>query len=182
MCGYVIMSYSAVIKYHYNTCMSSIVHGSISGIIISVCEGLFEIFQYARTLALLFVISCQSDKYRLRIAGYDANQSTMRDLLTMSNQRNEPHFLNINNMRFTTYDNDNDMFYLGNCTMPSYGNKAEKYVGWWYYICAYRYSSSFLPRDMYCPSGGRSGHYRCQSWPTDAMYGLLTLRLTLIPN
>ena len=70
--------------------------------------------------------------YRLSIAGFDSDLSTVRDSLAVHN-----------GMAFSTRDNDNDL-YDGNC--------AERFLGaWWYASChhsnlnGFNYNNGSLP-------------------------------------
>lgn len=80
-------------------------------------------YKYARYSK--FAVKGEDDKYKLEVTGYSG---------TGGNQL-ERH----NNMKFTTYDSDNDRFNNGNC--------AKDYGGWWFDAC-FRSALNF-------PAGGR---------------------------
>ena len=72
-----------------------------------------------------FRVGPASDDYRLSISGYSGNTT---DPITPV----EGH--NLNSMRFTTRDRDNDKRDDGNCALKFLGGKAG---GWWYNDCSY---------------------------------------------
>ena len=63
-----------------------------------------------------------SDDYRLSISGFSGNTS---DPVLVQNSGD-----NLNGMRFTTRDRDNDK-YSNNCAISRYGGGS----GWWYNVC-----------------------------------------------
>ena len=113
-----------------------------------------------------FSVGPESDGYRLTVAGYDTS-STGGDSLTNAEYGS---WANINNMKFSTYDVDNDRHGPENCA-SSWGG------GWWYNWC-------FLARP--------TGHYRTGgqvvvggiNWyfAKHNRYSFKTMRLTLIPT
>ena len=70
-----------------------------------------------------------SDKYRLEVSGYSGDAG---DSLRYEGDANgNGHFgcYEHNGRKFTTYDQDNDLYNNGNC--------ADRGGGWWYSCCLY---------------------------------------------
>ena len=74
-----------------------------------------------------FRVGPASDDYRLSISGFNGN--TTDPILA-------PGGINLNGMKFTTRDKDNDKWNGHNCAVHNVGKNAG---GWWYNACSYMF-------------------------------------------
>ena len=98
-----------------------------------------------------FVVTSEADEYRLLLGDYSGNASANASDDLVSG------FLYHNNMRFTTYDRDNDAV-DGNCILRAlYGDGF--YGGFWY-----KYCTAITPTGHYCTSDDCGSYSRNMRW------------------
>jgi len=99
-----------------------------------------------------FKVGPAADGYRLTVGGFNDALSTLGDSIT-------PRGWNLNGMKFTTKDRDQDRKTNGNC--------AQKFTGgWWYYRCGYVHltgmhtpaRSQISGKNIYYHLGGKRGN------------------------
>ena len=82
-----------------------------------------------------FRVGPASDDYQLSISGFSGNTT---DLITVSG--GDASSYNINGMKFSTRDRDNDKWNNDNCaTNPHVGGKSGE---WWYNDCSFIYPNN----------------------------------------
>ena len=116
-----------------------------------------------------FVVTSETDKYRLLLGDYSGTTSTS------SSDDATDGFLYHNNQQFTTYDQDNDAS-TGNC-VTAFG--APYYGGFWYKHC-----SRIRPTNAHCNAASCTSsqyeHMTWNAWRGDT-YSLKTIKMMMRP-
>lgn len=86
-------------------------------------------------------------------------------------------YYDLNNMRFTTKDNDNDESSSGNC-VTYYGDRG----GWWYNGCARSSLNGINYNNGIADSIFNGIYWKTSSWSEDIKRSLKTVTMAIRPN